>query len=209
MVLSFVEICEAPDILSPALLDTQVITGTTSLVTAAATTVCNLSKSAWLAVLRPPHTLPPATCTAAWLLTTAASLQYAGGEQVSAPRGVRWKYWLSFTLPPSLSPMFRNTMLLQPCSAYSIACGPRRQNWNGQLGSGSFDVSSVPIQVAGENNHFVSLCAGYAHTCGLLAGYKRVACFGEDPAPVAHDGAPPYRHEQPMTHTLLPMWSSA
>ena len=54
-----------------------------------------------------------------------------------------------------------------------------RQNWHGQLGSGSFDSSSVPVQVVGEHSRFVSMCAGYAHTCGLLAGSKRIACFGK------------------------------
>lgn len=57
---------------------------------------------------------------------------------------------------------------------------PCRQNWFGQLGSGNLQSASVPLEVAGEHNHFVTVSAGSEHTCGLLAGSKKIACFGEN-----------------------------
>lgn len=48
------------------------------------------------------------------------------------------------------------------------------------MGTGNFDGSTIPVNVVGEHNHFVSLCAAYVHTCGLLTGTKRIACFGKE-----------------------------
>ena len=149
---------------------TQDTTGTTSWAMAPTSTGWALSQSLHLAPLRLLPTLPPATCTAAWLWTTAANLQFAGGKR---------QCQLS-SLPPTMLQLSGSSVVARVCSKpqphIAMLCS---QNWGGQLGTGNGDGSSAPTPVTGEHSRFMSLCAGRTHTCGVLAGSKRVACFGE------------------------------
>ena len=57
----------------------------------------------------------------------------------------------------------------------------RRENSNGQLGTGDWEDKAAPYPVAGRHSRFAAVSAGYSHTCGVLASSQRIACFGEEP----------------------------
>lgn len=52
-------------------------------------------------------------------------------------------------------------------------------NSDGQLGSGSFDDSSVPVDVSGLSSGIKDITAGELHTCAILQD-KTVACWGSN-----------------------------
>ncbi len=72
-------------------------------------------------------------------------------------------------------------------------------NLNGQLGSGSFLDSAVPVLVSGLSNGVVSIAAGGEHTCALTSS-GAVLCWGSNEFGEAGIGtvAPPYHFNTPV-----------
>ena len=69
-------------------------------------------------------------------------------------------------------------------------------NHNGQLGDGTTDHSSRPVDVVGLDSGVISVAAGYFHTCALtVAG--GVKCWGNNEGGALGDGT--------MTHRLTPV----
>ena len=63
-------------------------------------------------------------------------------------------------------------------TAGQLGIGSPNDNWDYYYG-GYGDSFTTPTPVTGEHTRFASLCAGFSHTCGVLADSRKIACWGE------------------------------